>query len=224
MTDPTGIGGPAVDRVYFAGSHGAGKSTLVRWVSKRYGLTMIHEVARAELTKLEAKLPALRVDTDLVSGYQRDVFRGQVEAERGTARPFVSDRCVDNLCYLAANGNGLRELWESEECRAYVESLRAPGALVFLVHPHPGQVSADSHRPTEDADRSVILRIDGMVHLLFELAGIPYVPVDSPTVQQRQRQVARTLELAGLRPAQCRQESPSDGAGAEPAVLARRPG
>ena len=51
---------------------------------------------------------------------------GQIAAERAQATPFVSDRCVDNLCYLAANGNGLRELWESEECRAYVASLRQP--------------------------------------------------------------------------------------------------
>ena len=189
-----------VKRVYFAGTHGAGKSTLVRWVAKRYALPMIHEVARAELTKREAELPALRVDTDLVSEYQRSVFHGQVEAERAMDGSFVSDRCVDNLAYLAQNGNGLRELWESAECRAYVESLRAPDALVFLVQPHASAVSADSHRPAADADERVILRIDGMVHLLFELAGIPYVPVAAGTVQQRQRQIARTLELAGLRP------------------------
>jgi predicted ATPase len=165
-----------VKHVYFAGTHGAGKSTLVRWVAKRYGLPTIHEVARAELTKREAELPALRVDTDLVSEYQRSVFRGQVEAERAMDGPFVSDRCVDNLAYLAQNGNGLRELWESAECRAYVESLRAPDALVFLVQPHASEVHADAHRPASDADARVILRIDGMVHLLFELAGIPYVP------------------------------------------------
>ena len=161
-------------RIYFAGSHGAGKSTLVRWVARRYGLPMIHEVARAELTKREAELPALRVDTDLVSEYQSDVFNGQIAAER--------------------------ELWESEECRAYVASLRQPDALVFLVQPHASRVSADAHRPAQDADARVILRIDGMVQLLFELAGIPYIPIGSDTVQQRQRQIARTLELAGLSP------------------------
>jgi hypothetical protein len=159
---------------------------------------MIHEVARAELTKRESELTTLRVDTGLVSEYQRDVFRGQIAAERAQARPFVSDRCVDNLCYLGANGNGLRDLWESEECRAYVESLRSPDAVVFLVHPHTSRVAADAHRPAQDADMRVILRIDGMVQLLFELAGIPYIPIGSDTVQQRQRQIARTLDLAGL--------------------------
>lgn len=186
-------------RIYFAGSHGAGKSTLVRWVARRYGLPMIHEVARAELTKREAELPVLRVDTGLTSEYQRDVFRGQIAAERAQTAPFVSDRCVDNLVYLAQNGNGLREVWESEECRAYVESLRAPDAIVFLVQPHASRVSADTHRPAADADARVILRIDGMVQFLFELAGIHYIPIGSDTVQQRQRQIARTLELAGLR-------------------------
>ncbi len=186
-------------RIYFAGSHGAGKSTLVRWVARRYGLPMIHEVARAELTKREAELPVLRVDTGLTSEYQRDVFRGQIAAERAQTTPFVSDRCVDNLVYLAQNGNGLREVWESEECRAYVESLRAPDAIVFLVQPHASRVSADAHRPAADADARVILRIDGMVQFLFEMAGIHHIPIGSDTVQQRQRQIARTLELAGLR-------------------------
>jgi hypothetical protein len=50
---------------------------------------MIHEVARAELTKRESELTTLRVDTGLVSEYQRDVFRGQIAAERAQARPFV---------------------------------------------------------------------------------------------------------------------------------------
>jgi hypothetical protein len=116
--------------------------------------------------------------------------------------------CVERIAKTIASlplfvyeerGNGLRELWESEECWTYVESLRAPDAVVFLVQPHASRVSADAHRPAADADARVILRIDGMVQLLFELAGIPYIPIGSDTVQQRQRQIARTLELAGLR-------------------------
>lgn len=187
-------------RIYFSGSHGVGKSTLVRWVSKYYGIPMIHEVARAELTKRESGLSALRIDTDLISDYQRDVFRGQIAAERMLKPPFVSDRCIDNLCYLANAGNGLGELWESEECQTYIETLRTPDAIVFFVQPHAGAVEADAHRPAQDADARVILRIDGMVQFLLELAKIPYIPIGSGTVQQRQRQIARTLGLVGLRP------------------------
>ena len=38
--------------VFFCGGHGTGKSSRVRWVSERYGLPMITEVARAVLAEL----------------------------------------------------------------------------------------------------------------------------------------------------------------------------
>ena len=53
-------------RIYFVGSHATGKTTMTRYVSRRYGLPMITEVARAVLAELETSLDALRTDVDLV--------------------------------------------------------------------------------------------------------------------------------------------------------------
>jgi adenylate kinase family enzyme len=36
-------------RIYFVGAHATGKTTMTRYVSRRYGLPMITEVARAVL-------------------------------------------------------------------------------------------------------------------------------------------------------------------------------
>ena len=47
-------------RIYFVGSHATGKTTLCRYVSRRYGLPMISEVARAVLAEMETSLDALR--------------------------------------------------------------------------------------------------------------------------------------------------------------------
>src|SRR5262249_20129426 len=46
-------------RIYFVGSHATGKTTMCRYVSRRYGLPMITEVARAVLAEMETSLDAL---------------------------------------------------------------------------------------------------------------------------------------------------------------------
>ena len=69
-------------RIYFVGSHATGKTTLCRYVSRRYGLPMISEVARAVLAEMETGLDALRTDMDLVAEYQERVFARQVAVEK----------------------------------------------------------------------------------------------------------------------------------------------
>ena len=54
-------------RIYFVGSHATGKTTMTRWVSRRYGLPMITEVARGVLSELEMNFESLRTDMDLVA-------------------------------------------------------------------------------------------------------------------------------------------------------------
>src|SRR5215212_99352 len=88
-------------RIYFVGSHATGKTTLCRYVSRRYGLPMISEVARAVLAELETSLDALRTDMELVAEYQERVFERQVAVERHHQGRFVSDRAFDNLAYVA---------------------------------------------------------------------------------------------------------------------------
>src|ERR1700722_16294977 len=88
-------------RIYFVGAHATGKTTMTRYVSRRYGLPMITEVARAVLAELETNLDALRTDMDLVAEYQRRVFERQVHVERTQGTNFVSDRAFDNLAYAA---------------------------------------------------------------------------------------------------------------------------
>ena len=88
------------DADHFVGSHATGKTTLCRYVSRRYGLPMISEVARAVLAEMETALDALRTDMDLVAEYQERVFARQVAVEKSHDGRFV-DRAFDNLAYVA---------------------------------------------------------------------------------------------------------------------------
>ena len=89
-------------RIYFVGSHATGKTTMTRWVSRRYELPMITEVARSVLAELETNFDTLRTDMERVGDYQRRVFERQIATERLQEKGFVSDRAFDNLAYNAA--------------------------------------------------------------------------------------------------------------------------
>src|SRR4051812_49967942 len=69
----------AAMRIYFVGAHATGKTTITRYVSRKFGLPMITEVARAVLAELETSLDSLRTDIDLVAEYQRRGFERQGE-------------------------------------------------------------------------------------------------------------------------------------------------
>src|SRR5581483_599359 len=97
-------------RIYFVGSHATGKTTMARWVSRRYGLPMITEVARGVLAELETNFDALRTDMEQVNEYQRRVFERQVATERLQEKGFVSDRAFDNLAYTADHATILGDL------------------------------------------------------------------------------------------------------------------
>jgi len=184
-------------RIYFVGSHATGKTTMTRWVSRRYGLPMITEVARAVLAELEIDLDSLRTDMDRVSDYQRRVFERQIAIEKLQEKGFVSDRAFDNLAYAAEHALVLGDIMSGqsgEEVRQYMDWV-AEG-VVFFVRPHRSLLREDGIRAGVDWDS--VMRIDGMVKLLLEQFRIPYLPIDTPSMQERVRGVEFVLGRLGL--------------------------
>jgi hypothetical protein len=182
-------------RIYFVGSHATGKTTMTRYVSRRYGLPMITEVARAVLAELETSLDQLRTDMDLVAEYQRRVFERQVHVERAQGSGFVSDRAFDNLAYAAEHTLILADLINAEEFKRYTEWV-AQG-IVFFVRPHRDLLREDGVRAGVTWES--VLRIDGMIKLMLEQSRIPYLPIESVAMQERARAVDFVLKrTAGL--------------------------
>lgn len=181
-------------RIYMVGAHSTGKTTLARWVRDEYSLPMIAEVARGVLAEMEAQLDSLRTDIDLVDRYQETVFERQIEAERGQAGSFVSDRAFCNLAYAAHHSTILSSIASDSRLASYMESVR--GGIVFYLRPHPELVRADGVRSGLAWEE--VVRIDGMVKLLLEMFGVPYIPIESLSMQERVRLVTRVLSLAGL--------------------------
>ena len=192
-------------RIYFVGSHATGKTTLCRYVSRHYGLTMISEVARAVLAEMEASFDALRTDMDLVAEYQQRVFRRQIAIERLHDGDFVSDRAFCNLAYAAEHTTILPDLMSGEEFDSYMKWVSE--GMVFFLRPHPSLLREDGVRAGVSWES--VLRIDGMVKLLLEQHRISYLPIESVSMQERVRAVEFVLKREGLKTAQ---KTPTNGA------------
>jgi nicotinamide riboside kinase len=181
-------------RIYMVGAHATGKTTLARWVRDHYGVPMIAEVARGVLAEMEAKLDTLRTDIELVNRYQREVFQRQIDGEQKIQGPFVSDRAFCNLAYAAHHSTILGEVFRDRRLAEYMNWVRQ--GVVFFLRPHRELVIADGVRAGLEWEE--VLRIDGMVKLLLEVFDVPYIPVESLSMQERVRLVERVLDLAGL--------------------------
>jgi nicotinamide riboside kinase len=179
-------------RVYFVGSHATGKTTLCRYVSKRYRLPMISEMARSVLAEMESSFDAMRTDMDLVAEYQRQVFARQVATEKQHGDNFVSDRAFDNLAYAADHTTIFGDMVKDSGFAQYMEWV-AQGT-VFFVRPHKSLLVEDGVRAGVDWES--VVRIDGMVKLLLELYGVSYLPLDSVSMQERVRAVEFVLGRA----------------------------
>lgn len=184
----------ATPRIYLVGAHATGKTTLARWVRDHYGLPLIAEVARGVLAEMEAQLATLRTDIELVNRYQREVFRRQIEAEQAVGDAFVSDRAFCNLAYAAHHSTILADIFRDRRLGEYMAWVRQ--GIVFFLRPHRELVVADGVRAGLEWEE--VVRIDGMVKLLLEVFDVPYIPVESLSMQERVRLVERVLDLAGL--------------------------
>lgn len=120
-------------KIYFTGSHGVGKSTLSRYVSEKYKIPMITEVARMVLSEKELQIDSLRYDINLVNNYQSSIFSRQL-LEESKHESFVSDRsAIDSLAYSAQHTNVLQSLLASKELPPYLTTLKDAKSILFLL-------------------------------------------------------------------------------------------
>ena len=195
-------------RIYLVGAHATGKTTVARWVRDRYGIPMIAEVARGVLAEMEAHLDSLRTDISLVNRYQAEVFARQIAAEQKVGGPFVSDRAFCNLAYAAHHSTILGEVFRDRRLKDYMDWVRE--GIVFFLRPHKELVRADGVRAGLEWEE--VVRIDGMVKLLLEMFDVPYIPVESLSMQERVRLVERVLDLGGIPNPQSRANEPAEEA------------
>jgi nicotinamide riboside kinase len=179
-------------KIYFVGSHSTGKTTCARYVSGKYRLPMITEVARAVLSEKELHLDSLRYDMDLVDNYQNAIFERQISEEKKHTA-FVSDRSFDCLAYSAQHTRILPAILSSQELADYVAQLRAPDSIIFFVRPSKATLKADGVREAINWDG--VIAIDAMVKFMLEMWELRYFQINIDNMQERVKLIDAVLSL-----------------------------
>lgn len=171
-------------KIYIIGSHSLGKSTLARYISKKYDLPMICEVARQILSEQELQLDSLRANLDVVDDYQTKIFYRQIEQEN-KYQNFVSDRGFDCLAYAAQYSRILPKLLNSPELQEYLTVLKDKNSFIFFVRPSKSTLHQDGVREILNWDN--IISIDAMIKLLLEMFELKYFNINTDNIQERIR-------------------------------------
>lgn len=182
-------------RIYFIGSHSSGKTTLARYVSSKYNLPMLTEVARTVLSEKELSLDSLRTDLEIVNSYQNVVFQRQFEEEK-KQKNFVSDRSFDNLAYMAQHSTVLAKSMQSPELATYVDNLRKNDVILFFIRPSRATMKNDGVRESLNWDG--VIAIDAMVKLLLEMWNLNYISVNTDSIQERARLIDAVMTLKNI--------------------------
>jgi len=179
-------------KVYICGAHSCGKTTLARYVSEKYDVPMITEVARMILSEKELHLDSLRTNLDVVDDYQFNIFNRQVEQEN-KYDSFVSDRSFDCLAYAAQHSRILPKLLKSKELELYINDLKSPDSYIFFVRPSKVTLKEDGIRESLSWDG--IIAIDAQVKFLCEMFQLRYFQINTDSMQERVRLIDSILSL-----------------------------
>lgn len=180
--------------VYFMGADSTGKSELVKYVARAYGMRKVPETARSVLHEEGYTLRSLRVRSADTDEYQRAVFDRQIAQEVATPRPFVADRGLDNLAYASEYGRCFAELAAREEVARYVETQR--NDVVFLVRPHNALRAEDGVRVLPSWEEQQ--RLDAKIELLLQWWDIPHVVIAENAAARREEQIDWCLAARGF--------------------------
>lgn len=179
-------------KIYVTGSHSCGKTTLSRYISTKYGLKLINEVARTVLAEKELNLESLRANIDVVNDFQKSVFLRQIEEENKYDN-FVSDRSFDNLAYAIAHSTIFHEIIDTKELKDYIVKLKQKEVVIFFIRPNKATMKDDGVRETVDWDG--VIAIDSMVKVLLEMFDLKYINVNTGSMQERVRLIDSVISL-----------------------------
>lgn len=184
-------------RIYLVGAQSTGKTTLLNYISERYSINTVTEVTREVLAKYGYNLNEIRSDIGKVERFQRDIMEEQIEREKLTEEPFISDRGFDFLSYSGMYTLSTKEFLNKEYTKKYLESYKDEDSVVIFVRPVKSIIKDDGIRG--DLTWENILQIDAMIKYILESNDIDYITLKSKYLNERIRTLESIMRLGGLR-------------------------
>jgi predicted ATPase len=201
-------------QIYICGAHSTGKTTLAKYISKKYEIPMIAEVARQVLAEMEIDFRTLRTNMDLLKQYQMAIFYRQIEEEK-KHKSFVSDRTFDSLAYAGRHGlEFVKALMESKVGKDYFEKVK--NSIVFFVRPDRVCLANDAGRETVIWDE--IVSIDAIIDFLLTYLEVNAVGIAEQSMKRRIQTVQAILSPYEL------QDCPATSIESEESAFAENPG
>lgn len=198
--------------VVFCGASGTGKSTLATVTAGRYGFRPLPSITAAVYRDAGVTYAEAMGDPVKLAIIQREIHRRTAErllleayaAPKSPVRGFVSERGIDVLAYTAlmVRGSILNEDAALPDGIASV--LRRADVVTVFVRPCP-QVLAEARR--DDGERRNVFltdewvyRVDGAIRMILEATSVPYLEIDTPSLQERLKLIDERCALAGFSP------------------------
>jgi len=183
-------------RIYMTGAHSVGKTTIVNHIAEEYDINRINEVAREVLRDYNMGLNEIRGDLQTCKKFQRTVLKRQIEKEKNTEEPFISDRGIDIFSYIAMYTHDLQNILKEEWTQDYIKSYHENNTVVIFVRPVPELIQEDGVRV--DLTMENINRIDGMIKFILERYDIDYHSLETKHLGERVRFVRGILNQTSL--------------------------
>ena len=185
------IEGRAALQRHFMGADSTGKSELVKYVARAYGMRKVPETAqRASRGLHAAQLARAQHGCRRVSAHG---VRSPDRAGSSYAASIRRGSGLDNLAYASEYGRCFGELARAKRCRS--TSRRSGRMWVFLVRPHRALRAEDGVRVLPSWEEQQ--RLDAKIELLLQLWGVPHVVIAENSAARREEQIDWCLAARG---------------------------
>lgn len=184
-------------RIYLVGAQSTGKTTLLEYISERYNINKLTEVTREVMARYGYDLKEIRSNMDKVECFQRDIMEEQIEREKMTDEPFISDRGFDFLSYTGMYTLSTKEFLNRDYTQEYLESYKDEDSIVIFVRPVKETIKDDGIRDNLNWDN--VLQIDAMIKYILESNNIDYITLKSKYLNERIRTIETVMKLGGIR-------------------------
>ena len=188
-------------KIAVSGTHSIGKTTLVNWISQKFGLYPIGEQARS-LLESDFKFHEVDSDLNIFMTFQQQIILNQIKEEQWNhSKSFVVDRTpLDSLAYVLERFRRINLVeqydWFVTNYMSLVWSYleRTKYDVVFWLKYHPDFGDDDGNRNLKTMENIDIILSDLYSSYSLRFPSVQLVEIRTPMLEERKEIVQAIVE------------------------------